>query len=92
MERHRHDYEWQVWRGILATAGAVVFVMAGSKMRSIESISGDSIAEAFYEAMGLFAYGMAVLCLLVGLPGRLLADPEPSAPDAGAEPAASGAP
>jgi len=46
--------------------GAVFFWTAGFAMSPLRSISGDSVAEAFYQAMGTFSFGMGFLCLAVG--------------------------
>lgn len=35
-------------------------------MLSIRSVSGDSVAEAFYQAFGIFSFGLAGLGLLIG--------------------------
>jgi len=48
---------------VLCVIAAIIFYSAGSTMGKIESISGDSIAEAFYQAMGTFSYAMALLSL-----------------------------
>ncbi len=47
------------------TAGA--FAVAGAEMLSIHSIAGNTIAELFYEAMGVFSIAMAGLTLLIAL-------------------------
>jgi hypothetical protein len=50
------------------TAGAAaLFVVAGLKMTSLRSESGNTIAELFDQAMGLFSYGMAALTVLGGI-------------------------
>jgi len=61
-----------VLRFLGAVIAAVVFYSAGQEMRDITSISGDSIAEAFYHAVGLFSWGMAILSLALGISGGLL--------------------
>ncbi len=68
--RHEHDYEWQLVRGALAITGAILFVVAGRKLHVEGSPLGDGL--------GMLAYGLAVVCLLVGLPARLEDGPEPS--------------
>lgn len=45
----------------------LMFVVAGFKMTGIESISGDSINEAFYQAFGVFSFGLAFVTLAYGL-------------------------
>jgi hypothetical protein len=47
------------------TAGA--FAVAGAEMLSIHSIAGNTIAELFYEAMGVFSIAMAGLTVLIAL-------------------------
>ena len=89
MERHRLDHDWQAWRGFFGVVGAVLFVVAGSMLLA-EDVFDDQ--ETVYRALALMAYGLAIVSLLAGLPGRLLAGPRPGAPDAGARPAASDAP
>ena len=55
-----------------AAVAAILFVFAGNEMRDIKSVSGDSIAKAFYQAVGLFSYGMAALSVAIGLPHNWL--------------------
>jgi cytosine/uracil/thiamine/allantoin permease len=59
----------RILRFLVACVAAVVFVSAGQEMRGITSVSGDSIAEAFYHSVGLFCYGMAILSLSLGISG-----------------------
>jgi uncharacterized protein with PIN domain len=35
-------------------------------MVSIRSVSGESVAEAFYQAFGIFSFGLAGVALLIG--------------------------
>jgi hypothetical protein len=49
---------------IIIASGFVVafcFIMAGGLMGEINSIAGDSIAEAFYHAMGTFSVALGFL-------------------------------
>lgn len=55
-------------RLVVAIVGALIFVFAGFQMLTLESISGDTVAEAFYNDMGWFSLAMGALTLLVGLP------------------------
>lgn len=55
-------------RGIIAVGAAAVFAYAGVQMSELRSVGGDSVAEYFYQAMGLFSYGMAGLCLILAVP------------------------
>lgn len=53
-------------RPLVALLTAGIFVFAGLTMLSIRSVSGDSVAEAFYQAFGIFSFGFAGLALLTG--------------------------
>lgn len=44
---------------------AIVLVIAGIQMLGIRSIAGDTVAEAFYNAFGILAFGLAGIALLV---------------------------
>jgi Na+(H+)/acetate symporter ActP len=46
---------------------AFFFIVAGGTMMGIQSISGDSIAEAFYRAMGLFSIALGFLVIWLGV-------------------------
>ena len=48
----------RVIRNIVGTVAAVVFFIAGFTMLGIRSVSGDSVAEAFYQAFGVFSLGL----------------------------------
>jgi hypothetical protein len=52
---------------LTAILAAVAFAAAGRAMISLQSQAGNTVAEAFYQAMGLFSFGMAGLALLGGL-------------------------
>ena len=79
LTRHPKDDLWQFVRCPLAITGAILFVVAGAKMTGIHSeaslSANTTTAEVFYQGMGLVSYGLAVVCLLVGLPSRLAAPP-----------------
>lgn len=47
--------------------GALLFGAAGTDMQQLRSIGGDSVAEYFYQAMGVFSWGMAALSVAVGI-------------------------
>ncbi len=51
--------------GLIAAA---LFAVAGAEMRGIESVAGDTINEAFYQAVGLLCWGLAVASVAVTLP------------------------
>jgi hypothetical protein len=87
--RHPHDSEWQLVRGLLTITGAALFVVAGRKMTGIPGESGLG------EGLGIASYGLAVVCLLVGLPQRLAApdtDDDVRPVRTAAEPAAAARP
>ena len=48
-------------------AAAAAFFYAGQQM-NIQSVAGDTINEAFYQAMGIFSYGMSALSIAVVAP------------------------
>jgi NADH pyrophosphatase NudC (nudix superfamily) len=58
----------QLVRLVVALGAALMFVLAGSQMTSLKSEAGNSVAEAFDNAMGVFSYGMAALALALGIP------------------------
>ena len=65
----------------VAIVGALIFAFAGYQMLTLQSVSGDSVAEAFYNDMGWFSFAMGALTLVVGLPrsselGALVNRPE----------------
>jgi len=45
---------------------ALVLVVAGVQMLGIRSIAGDTVAEAFYNAFGILAFGLAGIALMIG--------------------------
>jgi hypothetical protein len=55
-------------RAITALVAAAIFAYAGSEMMGLRSVSGDSLAEAFYQTMGLFSFGMTALCVTLAVP------------------------
>jgi hypothetical protein len=57
-----------VVRVIAAFVAAFLFVSAGLDARNIQSVSGNSIAEAFYQAFGYFCFGMAAMTVMLGSP------------------------
>jgi len=67
-----------VVRRVVAGIAALAFIGAGVTMLGIRSISGDSVAEAFYQAYGFVAFGFAGVVLLLGFPPPR-AEREPSA-------------
>ena len=46
-----------VTRAFAALVAAAVFAYAGLEIMGLRSVSGDSLAEAFYQTMGLFSFG-----------------------------------
>src|SRR5262249_27551885 len=49
----------EFFRALSLLAATILFIVAGAKMHSIVSESGDSIAEASYHAFSFFCYAMA---------------------------------
>jgi hypothetical protein len=47
---------------------AAVFLYAGFLMLEIESEAGNTVAEAFYNAMGVFSLAMAGLTIVAAIP------------------------
>ena len=77
--------------GIVASVAALIFAVAGTQMISLHSEAGNTVAELFDHAMGLFSLGMAALVLLGGLAvDQLIAmrpkSPKPVASDPGLPP------
>lgn len=58
----------QLIRLLISLAAAFFFYQAGQDMSDIKSVSGDSINEAFYQAMGTLSYGLAALSVVIGCP------------------------
>jgi hypothetical protein len=58
-----------VARILVAAGTALFFGFAGFQMVTLRSVSGDTVAEAFYY-MGWFSFGMALFAILVALPRR----------------------
>jgi uncharacterized protein YhhL (DUF1145 family) len=50
-------------QGGLGVAGAVIFLIAGNQMMGLRSVSGTSVAENYYQSMGVFSFGMAAMSL-----------------------------
>lgn len=68
----------QIVRFLVALIAAVVFVYAGGQMTSLHSQAGNTVAELFDQYMGYFSFGMAILCVAIGLPTRLTMPPTTS--------------
>ena len=64
------DLVGTIIRAVLCVIAAFVFFSASGQMSNIHSIAGDSIAEAFYQAMGTFSAGAGWLCLALAIPTR----------------------
>lgn len=54
------------FRPLVVLLSAGIFVVAGIAMLQIRSISGDSVAEVFYQAYGILSFGLAGIALLLG--------------------------
>lgn len=48
----------------IGLVGVLVFAYAGLTMVNLQSQAGNTVAEAFYQAMGYFSFGMAALTLV----------------------------
>jgi hypothetical protein len=57
-------------RSVVLGIGALIFVFAGLQMISLHSQGGNSVAEFFYQAMGLFSFGMAFLTAGAAIPAN----------------------
>ena len=68
MRRFRASYCSKYEASTVGATAATLFVIAGTKMTAIESVSGDSIDELYYQAFGMFSYGMAALSALAVVP------------------------
>ena len=55
-------------RAVLCIIVAIFFFFARMQMTGDKSFAGDSIAEAFYQAMGMVSYGLALLSLAFAVP------------------------
>ena len=60
----------RLFMGIVA---AILFALAGYLMVTIESEAGNTVAEAFYNAVGVLSFGLAALSVAVALPPTVLA-------------------
>ena len=60
--------ERQWGRAVILVVAAVFFAFAGNQMTGIRSISGDSIAEAFYQGVGVLSYGLALASVALAIP------------------------
>ena len=67
----------QAFRLIAGIAAAIAFVVAGAEMTSLESEAGNTVAEAFDNAMGVFSYGMAALSIALAMPATTAAAQSP---------------
>ncbi len=52
---------------VITITTGLAFLLAGLNMVALRSQSGNTVAELFDQAMGIFCFGMAGLVLLVGL-------------------------
>lgn len=55
-------------RLLMGLVAAAVFAFAGYLMVNLQSQSGNTVAEAFDHAVGVFSFGMAVLSIAVAVP------------------------
>lgn len=52
---------------IFGIVGFLLFIFAGYQLVTMRSVSGDSLAEEFYHAVGWLSWGLAALSMAVGL-------------------------
>jgi len=57
----------RILQGAIGIGGTVAFLLAGTQMIGLRSVSGTSVAESYYQSMGIFSLGMAAIsgCLAV---------------------------
>jgi hypothetical protein len=55
-------------RVIMGVVAAALFAVAGVQMLSLHSQAGNTVAEAFYNAVGLLSLGLAALSVAVAMP------------------------
>jgi hypothetical protein len=66
----KHEYTaFGILLRFCGTISAIICFFAGFSMNSIQSIAGNSVAEAFYNAFGIFVIGLAffIVPLLFGI-------------------------
>jgi hypothetical protein len=57
-------------QGVVAIIAALAFGLAGLQLISIQSLAGDTIAEAFYNGVGIMCFGLAALSIVIGTRDR----------------------
>lgn len=57
-------------RFVFGSLAALAFLWAGYEMTTLQSVGGNTVAEAFDHYVGYFSYGMAFLSLAIALPRR----------------------
>ena len=71
--------------GLLFFYAGIKLFASGSELQKVESVSGTSIAEAYYQEMGrhgvaysiiAFAFGFGVISISLGFGGRFLLENE----------------
>jgi hypothetical protein len=66
----KHEYTvFGILLRFCGTISAIICFIAGAEMTSIESVSGSSVAEVFYNAFGVFVIGLVffIVPLLFGI-------------------------
>ncbi|MBC7543066.1 MAG: hypothetical protein H7338_10075 [Candidatus Sericytochromatia bacterium] len=58
-------------QGLLGLTGTVIFAFAGAQMTGLKSVSGTSVAESYYQSMGVFSFGLAALTGMLALQAAL---------------------
>jgi hypothetical protein len=73
--------------GILFFIGGFKLSANGAELTTLQSVSGNSIAEEYYQTMGsygvaysfiCFAFGLGIIAVSIGLGGRMVLDNEES--------------
>lgn len=59
-----------LFAALAAVGGVLAFGLAGLEMVSLRSVAGNTVEEAFFQAMGIFSFGMAALVVI----GAVVAD------------------
>lgn len=54
---------WARFATVFFILAAIVCNVAGTHMTSIMSVSGSTINEAYYQAMGIAMFGFAAICM-----------------------------
>lgn len=53
--------------GIVSILGGIISIIGSYQMIQIKSVSGNSIAESFYSAFGIFGIGFGLFMIAIGI-------------------------